>query len=63
VDARSVLEVFQENATRIQGVVLEMIGRFPADLESLGARGMLDATRGDGHATSPEDLRLFETGL
>jgi 5'-methylthioadenosine phosphorylase len=63
VDARSVLEVFQENAARIQAVVLEMIARFPADLEALGARGMLDATRGDGHATSPEDIRLFETGL
>jgi 5'-methylthioadenosine phosphorylase len=55
--------VFQENATRIQAVVLEMIARFPADLASLGARAMLDATRGDGHATSPEDIRLFETGL
>ena len=26
-------------------------------------RGMLEFTRGDGHATSPEDIRLFETGL
>jgi len=24
---------------------------------------MLDATRGDGHAASPEDIRIFETGL
>jgi len=63
VDARSVLEVFEQNATRIQKVVLEMIARFPADLEGLGARGMLDATRGDGHAASAEDIRLFETGL
>ncbi|HEX5012759.1 MAG TPA: S-methyl-5'-thioadenosine phosphorylase [Candidatus Limnocylindrales bacterium] len=63
VDARSVLEVFAQNAERIQKVVLDMIGRFPADLEALGARGALEHTRGDGHAASPEDIRLFETGL
>jgi 5'-methylthioadenosine phosphorylase len=63
VDAKSVLAVFQENAARIQKVVLEMIARFPADLDALGARAALDPTRGDGHATSPEDIRLFETGL
>ena len=63
VDARSVLEVFQENAARIQKVVLEMITRFPADLDSLGATASLEHTRGDGHAASPEDIRLFETGL
>jgi 5'-methylthioadenosine phosphorylase len=63
VDARSVLEVFQANAERIQKVVLDLIGRFPADLDALGARDALGPTRGDGHATSPEDIRLFETGL
>jgi len=63
VDARSVLEVFEQNAAHIQKVVLEMIGRFPADLDALGARRALAATRGDGHAASPEDIRLFETGL
>jgi 5'-methylthioadenosine phosphorylase len=63
VDAQSVLAVFQENAARIQKVVLDMIGRFSADLDALGARGALEPTRGDGHATSPEDIRLFETGL
>jgi 5'-methylthioadenosine phosphorylase len=63
VDARSVLEVFAQNAERIQQVVLDMIGRFPADLDALGARAALEHTRGDGHATSPEDVRLFETGL
>jgi 5'-methylthioadenosine phosphorylase len=63
VDARSVLEVFAQNAERIQKVVLEMIGRFPADLDALGARAALEHTRGDGHATSPDDIRLFETGL
>ena len=63
VNAQSVLEVFQQNAERIQKVVLDMIARFPTDLDALGARGALDPTRGDGHATSPEDIRLFETGL
>ncbi|MCI0346370.1 MAG: S-methyl-5'-thioadenosine phosphorylase [Chloroflexi bacterium] len=63
VDAQSVLEVFAQNAARIQKVVLDLIGRLPADLDSLGARAALGPTRGDGHAASPEDVRLFETGL
>jgi hypothetical protein len=40
-----------------------MIGRFPADLDALGARAALEHTRGDGHAASDEDIRLFEVGL
>ena len=63
VDATAVLEVFQQNAARIQRVVLEMIGRLPADLDALGARAALGPTRGDGHTITPEDIRLFETGL
>ena len=63
VNATDVLEVFELNAARIQKVVLEMIRRFPADLEALGGAAALEFTRGDGHATSPEDIRLFETGL
>jgi 5'-methylthioadenosine phosphorylase len=63
VDATAVLEVFQQNATRIQAVVLDLIGRFPADLDALGARAALAPTRGDGHTIAPEDVRLFETGL
>jgi 5'-methylthioadenosine phosphorylase len=63
VDAQSVLEVFEQNAANIRQVVLEMIGRFPADLDALGAREALAMTRGDGHTTTPEDIRLFETGL
>jgi 5'-methylthioadenosine phosphorylase len=63
VDARSVLEVFQANAERIQKVVLDLIGRFPADLDALGARDALGPTRGDGHTINREDVRLFETGL
>ena len=40
-----------------------MVGRFPADLDALGALGALEHTRGDGHAAGPEDILLFETGL
>jgi 5'-methylthioadenosine phosphorylase len=62
-NALSVLEVFQQNAARIQKVVLEMIRRFPADLDALGARDALAVTRGDGHVISPLDVRLFDTDL
>jgi len=63
LDAHSVTEVFAQNAARIQQVVLDMIGRFPADLDALGARGLLEFSRGDGHVITPDDIRLFETGL
>jgi len=63
VDAQSVTDVFAQNADRIKKVVLDLIGRMPADLESLGARDALAPTRGDGHAATAEDIRLFETGL
>ncbi len=43
--------------------MLDLIGRFPADLDALGALAALDPTRGDGHAIAAEDIRLFETGL
>ncbi|MHB8459308.1 MAG: S-methyl-5'-thioadenosine phosphorylase [Candidatus Limnocylindrales bacterium] len=62
VDAMSVLEVFERNAERIRAVVLDMIGRFPEDLATLGAVEALRQTRGDGHVASVEDIRLFETG-
>ena len=63
VNAMSVLEVFELNAARIRKVVLDMIGAFPADLDGLGAAEALRYTRGDGHAASAEDIRLFETSL
>lgn len=59
VDAHSVLEVFQRNSERIRNVVLRMIGNMPADLTSLGGGDHLKFTRGDGHATSEFDIRLF----
>jgi 5'-methylthioadenosine phosphorylase len=63
VTAHDVLAVFEQNATRIRAVVLEMIDRFPVELDALGARAALAPTRGDGRVASPEDVRLFETGL
>ncbi len=63
VNATDVLEVFAANAERIQKVVLDLIGRFPADLDALGAAASLGPTRGDGHTIAREDIRLFETGL
>ena len=63
VTAHDVLAVFELNAERIRRVVLDMIARFPAGLDALGARDALAYTRGDGHAASPDDVRLFETGL
>ena len=43
VTAHDVLAVFEQNAERIRKVVLDMVGRFPADLDSLGARDALRA--------------------
>jgi 5'-methylthioadenosine phosphorylase len=60
VNAHSVLEVFQLNAERIKKVVLDLIGKMPADLDALGAREGLTYSRGDGHAQTPDDIRLFE---
>lgn len=63
VNALSVLEVFERNAQRIREVVLEMIIRFPSDLDALGSTEELEMTRGDSHAASREDIRLFNTRL
>ncbi|MEJ7748081.1 MAG: S-methyl-5'-thioadenosine phosphorylase [Candidatus Limnocylindrales bacterium] len=63
VDAQAVLEVFQANAERIQRVVLDLISRFPADLDALGAATALGPTRGDGHTIAAGDVRLYETQL
>lgn len=60
VTAHDVLEVFQKNAERIKKVVLDLITRMPSDLSSLGGREGLEFSRGDGHAASPDDIRMFE---
>jgi 5'-methylthioadenosine phosphorylase len=60
VTAESVLEVFQKNADRIKKVVIDLIGKMPEDLTTLGAREALVYSRGDGHAATDEDIRIFE---
>jgi 5'-methylthioadenosine phosphorylase len=60
VTAHDVLEVFKTNAERIKKVVIDLIGKMPADLSSLGAREGLKYSRGDAHAAKEEDVRLFE---
>ncbi len=59
VTAHDVLEVFKSNSEKIRQVVLSLIGKFPANLEALSAAESLKYTRGDGHATSPHDFRIF----
>ncbi|HET6643914.1 MAG TPA: S-methyl-5'-thioadenosine phosphorylase [Fimbriimonadales bacterium] len=63
VNAAQVLAVFQQNAQRIRQVVLDMIAKMPADLDSLGATESLRFTRGDGDSQTDEDVRIFETRL
>jgi 5'-methylthioadenosine phosphorylase len=60
VNATNVLEVFKSNSEKIKKVVLDLVGKFPADLSTLNAREALTYSRGDGHATAPDDIRLFE---
>ena len=59
VNAHNVLEVFRSNSEKIKKVVLDLIGKIPADLNEVSTIADLEFTRGDGHATSPEDIRLF----
>jgi 5'-methylthioadenosine phosphorylase len=60
VTAHDVLEVFKSNSEKARTLVLEMISRLPADLSGLGSRDSLAFTRGDGHAASPLDIRIYE---
>jgi 5'-methylthioadenosine phosphorylase len=60
VTAHDVLEVFKTNSERIKKVVLDMIAKMPKDLSVYGGADHLAFSRGDGHAATPEDIRLFE---
>lgn len=60
VNATDVLEVFKSNSEKIKKVVLDLIGKLPADLSGIGFRENLKFTRGDGHAMAAEDIRIFE---
>lgn len=59
VDAHSVVEVFAQNAHRIQRVVLDLIGALPADLSQLKSHDRHVFSRGDAHVASEEDWRIF----
>ncbi len=59
VTAHDVLAVFSSNAEKIKKVVEDLIGRIPQDLSTVSSIASLEFTRGDGHATSPDDIRLF----
>jgi 5'-methylthioadenosine phosphorylase len=61
VTAHDVLAVFQSNAEKIKNVVLDLIGRIPADLSLVRTHEALKWTRGDGHATHPDDHRIYES--
>jgi 5'-methylthioadenosine phosphorylase len=60
VNAHDVLEVFKSNSEKIKKVVLDLIGKLPADLSVVQPKEALKFSRGDGHAMSEEDIRLFE---
>jgi len=59
VTAHDVLAVFNSNAERIKEVVLDLVGRIPQDLSAVSSVSSLEFTRGDGHAATSEDVRLF----
>ncbi len=60
VNAHNVLEVFKSNSEKIKKVVLDLIGKFPADLTVVQPKDALKFSRGDGHAATDDDIRLFE---
>lgn len=60
VTAHNVLEVFKSNAENARKVVIDLVKKLPADLDSLGAKEPLKYTRGDGHASSEYDIRIFD---
>jgi 5'-methylthioadenosine phosphorylase len=60
VTAHDVLAVFQQNAENARRTVLTLVEGLPADLGPLTGREALQFTRGDGHAASPSDIRIFE---
>lgn len=60
VNATDVLAVFKSNSEKIKQVVLDLIAKMPSDLAGLGAREALVYSRGDAHAVSDQDIRLYE---
>lgn len=60
VTAANVLEVFAKNSARIREVVLDLVRRLPNDLTPYQGLDALAQSRGDGHATSTDDVRLYQ---
>ncbi|MCC7230367.1 MAG: S-methyl-5'-thioadenosine phosphorylase [Fimbriimonadaceae bacterium] len=60
VNATDVLEVFKSNSEKIKKVVLDLIGKMPIDLSIVQPTDALKFSRGDGHAASEDDIRLYE---
>src|SRR5436190_23654289 len=60
VNATDVLEVFKSNSEKIKKVVLDLIGKMPADLSVVQPKEALKFSRGDGHAATDDDIRIFE---
>lgn len=59
VTATDVLAVFSSNSEKVKAVVLDIIGRLPENLDEVSTVSGLEFTRGDGHAATDEDIRLF----
>ena len=60
VTAHNVLEVFMDNAEKARRVVIDLVKKIPSDMSGIGSKESLRFTRGDGHAISDLDIRLFE---
>ena len=60
VTAHNVLEVFKKNAANATKVVLDLIKSMPDDLSVFSTAEGLQFTRGDGHAISEYDVRIFD---
>jgi 5'-methylthioadenosine phosphorylase len=60
VTAHDVLEVFKSNSAKIKNVVLDLISKIPQDLSLVSTVKELDFSRGDAHAITPDDIRLFK---
>jgi len=63
VTATDVLAVFKSNSEKIKKVVLDLVGRLPADLSGVGTHAALKVSRGDGGAPDDADVRLFDSCL
>lgn len=59
VRATDVLAVFQKNAERIKGVVLDLVAKIPADLDQVSTASDLEFTRGDAVVARPQDVRQY----